>query len=156
MAGFLQGAGHSVTVFNRTGSKAENWQNEYGGSIASTPREAANSADIVFCCVGNDDDVRQVILGDDGVLAGTSDGSMIVDHTTASAMVACEVYEKAQNKGVEFLDAPLSGGQAGAESGQLTIMVGGDRSSYERVLPVMDCYAKACTLIGAVGSGQKA
>ncbi len=156
MAGFLQGAGHSVTVFNRTISKAENWHDEYGGSIALTPREAANSADIVFCCVGNDDDVRQVILGDNGVLAGTSNGSVIVDHTTASATVGCEVYDQAQTKGVEFLDAPLSGGQAGAESGQLTIMVGGDLPAYERARPVMDCYAKVCTLIGDVGSGQKA
>ncbi len=156
MAGFLAKAGHDVTVFNRTTSKAVAWQKEYGGSVATTPREAAAAAEIVFCCVGNDDDVRQVILGADGVLAGTSKGSVIVDHTTASASVACEVYKLSQKKSVEFLDAPLSGGQAGAESGQLTIMVGGDRSTYERVLPAMECYAKACTLIGEVGCGQKA
>ncbi len=156
MAGFLVRAGHDVTVFNRTTSKALAWQKEYGGSTAVTPRDAAAGAELVFCCVGNDDDVRQVILGDDGVLAGTAGGAVIVDHTTASALVAREVYEQAQNKDVDFLDAPLSGGQAGAESGQLTIMVGGDRPAYERVLPVMDCYAKACTLIGEVGSGQKA
>jgi 3-hydroxyisobutyrate dehydrogenase-like beta-hydroxyacid dehydrogenase len=156
MAGFLANAGHAVTVFNRTTSKAEAWQKEYGGSVATTPREAATGAEIVFCCVGNDDDVRQVILGDDGVLAGTSSGSVIVDHTTASALVACEVYDLARQKGVDFLDAPLSGGQAGAESGQLTIMVGGDQPAYGRILPVMDCYAKACTLIGEAGCGQKA
>jgi len=156
MAGFLVQSGHDVTVFNRTGSKAEAWQKEHGGSVAATPREAAADAEIVFCCVGNDDDVRQVILGEDGILDGISSGSVIVDHTTASAQVACEVYDLAREKGVDFLDAPLSGGQAGAESGQLTIMAGGDQLIYERVLPVMDCYAKACTLIGKAGSGQKA
>ena len=156
MAGFLVNAGHDVTVFNRTTSKAEAWHKEFGGSVAGTPREAAAAAEIVFCCVGNDNDVRQVILGDDGMMAGASSGSIIVDHTTASAQVACEVHDLAQEKGVDFLDAPLSGGQAGAESGQLTIMVGGDRVAYERALPVMDCYAKACTLIGEVGCGQKA
>jgi 3-hydroxyisobutyrate dehydrogenase-like beta-hydroxyacid dehydrogenase len=156
MAGFLAKAGHDVTVFNRTTKKADAWQKQYTGSVAATAREAAAAAEIVFCCVGNDDDVRQVILGDDGVLAGISKGSVIVDHTTASAKVACEVYDLAQTKGVDFLDAPLSGGQAGADSGQLTIMVGGDQPAYDRILPVMDCYAKACTLIGEVGSGQKA
>ncbi|MCH7538362.1 MAG: NAD(P)-dependent oxidoreductase [Proteobacteria bacterium] len=156
MAGFLAGAGHDVTVCNRTRSKADAWQEQYAGSVAATPQEAAAGAEIVFCCVGNDNDVRQVILGDNGVLAGISTGSVIVDHTTASATVACEVYGQAKNKGVDFLDAPLSGGQAGAESGQLTIMVGGDQLAYERILPVMDCYAKACTLIGDVGCGQKA
>ena len=156
MAGFLTGAGHDVTVCNRTRSKADAWQEQYAGSVAATPQEAAAGAEIVFCCVGNDSDVRQVILGDDGVLAGISTGSVIVDHTTASATVACEVYGQAKKMRVDFLDAPLSGGQAGAESGQLTIMVGGDQLAYERILPVMDCYAKACTLIGDVGCGQKA
>jgi 3-hydroxyisobutyrate dehydrogenase-like beta-hydroxyacid dehydrogenase len=156
MAGFLANAGHDVTVFNRTAYKAEAWQEKYGGSIAPTPQQAAIGAEIVFCCVGNDNDVREVILGSEGVLAGISSGSVIVDHTTASATVACEVYEKAREKGVDFLDAPLSGGQAGAEAGQLTIMVGGDRDVFERILPVMDCYAKACTLIGEAGCGQKA
>ena len=156
MAGFLAGAGHDVTVCNRTRSKADAWQEQYAGSVAATPQEAAAGAEIVFCCVGNDNDVRQVILGDDGVLAGISTGSVIVDHTTASATVACEVYGQAKKMRVDFLDAPLSGGQAGAESGQLTIMVGGDQLAYERILPVMDCYAKACTLIGDVGCGQKA
>jgi 3-hydroxyisobutyrate dehydrogenase-like beta-hydroxyacid dehydrogenase len=156
MAGFLAKAGHEVTVYNRTRRKAVAWESEYGGLVAKTPMEAAAGAEIAFCCVGNDDDVRQVILGEDGVLAGVASGAVVVDHTTASATVACDVYEQARERGVGFLDAPLSGGQAGAESGQLTIMVGGDQPTYERVLPVMDCYAKACTLIGSAGSGQKA
>jgi 3-hydroxyisobutyrate dehydrogenase-like beta-hydroxyacid dehydrogenase len=156
MAGYLAAAGHEVTVFNRTTEKARAWCDEHSGTMADTPAKAAANAEIVFCCVGNDDDVRSVILGDGGVLSGISAGSIIVDHTTASALVAREVYDAAKTQGVEFLDAPLSGGQAGAESGQLTIMVGGDSGVYDRVLPVMDCYAKACTLIGEVGSGQKA
>ena len=156
MAGYLVKAGHEVTVFNRTVAKAEQWCSEFGGSSAETPAAAAVNAEIVFCCVGNDDDVRAVILGADGVLAGIADGGVIVDHTTASASVAGEVAEAAAVKNAGFLDAPLSGGQAGAENGQLTIMVGGDEAVYERVLPVMDCYAKAITLIGSVGSGQLA
>jgi 3-hydroxyisobutyrate dehydrogenase-like beta-hydroxyacid dehydrogenase len=156
MAGYLVKAGHEVTVYNRTASKAAKWCSEFGGTSAGTPEEAARDAEIAFCCVGNDDDVRSVVLGDSGMLAGIAEGSVIVDHTTASALVAGEVAEAAAAKGVGFLDAPLSGGQAGAESGQLTIMVGGDEAVYERVLPVMDCYAKAITLIGSVGSGQLA
>jgi 3-hydroxyisobutyrate dehydrogenase-like beta-hydroxyacid dehydrogenase len=156
MAGYLKKAGHEVAVFNRTTAKAEEWCSLYGGERAATPAEAAKNAEIVFCCVGNDDDVRAVILGEDGILAGIADGGVIVDHTTASAVVAREVADAAAGKNVGFLDAPLSGGQAGAENGQLTIMVGGDEAVYERVLPVMDCYAKAITLIGSVGSGQLA
>jgi len=156
MAGYLARAGHEVTVYNRTRAKAEAWCRSHEGRVASTPRAAAEGADIVFSCVGNDDDVRQVLLGDAGVLAGIPAGGVIVDHTTASARVAREVYDAARRRGVDFLDAPLSGGQAGAESGQLTIMVGGDLPVYERVLPVMSCYAKACTRIGDVGDGQKA
>jgi 3-hydroxyisobutyrate dehydrogenase-like beta-hydroxyacid dehydrogenase len=156
MAGYLINAGHEVVVFNRTTSKADDWVDQYGGTREDTPSSAASEAEIVFCCVGNDDDVRAVILGDDGVLHGISDGSVIVDHTTASATVARDVYAAAAAKNVGFLDAPLSGGQAGAENGQLTIMVGGDEDVYQRALPVMDCYAKACTLIGPVGSGQLA
>jgi 3-hydroxyisobutyrate dehydrogenase-like beta-hydroxyacid dehydrogenase len=156
MAGYLAQAGHDVAVFNRTASKASAWQDENGGSIAATPAEAAANAEIVFCCVGNDADVREVILGDQGVLAGISGGSVVVDHTTASAQIACEIHALAQKKDVDFLDAPLSGGQAGAEAGQLTIMVGGSQAAYDRVLPVMNSYAKACTIIGDVGSGQKA
>jgi len=156
MAGYLINAGHEVVVFNRTASKADAWVDQHGGAREDTPSSAASEAEIVFCCVGNDDDVRAVILGDGGVLHGISDGSVIVDHTTASATVAREVYAAAAAKNVGFLDAPLSGGQAGAENGQLTIMVGGDEEVYQRALPVMDCYAKACTLIGPVGSGQLA
>jgi len=156
MAGYLVQAGHEVTVFNRNPARANKWQEQYGGEIAATPAAAAQGAEIVFSCVGNDDDVRDVILAEDGILQGIAAGGVIVDHTTASAVVAREVYDAAEEKEVGFLDAPLSGGQAGAENGQLTIMVGGDDLVYERVLPVMDAYAKACTLIGSVGSGQLA
>jgi len=156
MAGYLANAGHDVTVYNRTKEKASSWAAEYSGAVTDTPAAAAANAEIVFCCVGDDPDVRAVILGGDGVLEGIGDGAVIVDHTTASATVAREVYEAAKQKNVGFLDAPLSGGQAGAESGQLAIMVGGDTDVFERVLPVMQCYAKACTHIGPVGSGQLA
>lgn len=156
MAGYLHKAGHDVTVYNRTTAKSEQWCMQYGGALASTPEKAASDAEIAFVCVGNDDDVREVILGADGVLAGTPEGGIIVDHTTASAVVAREVAEAAAPKNVGFLDAPLSGGQAGAENGQLTIMVGGDDDTFERTRPVMDAYAKAITLIGPVGSGQMA
>jgi 3-hydroxyisobutyrate dehydrogenase-like beta-hydroxyacid dehydrogenase len=156
MAGLLAGAGHEVTVYNRTRAKAEAWQKNHDGATADTPAAAAAVAEIVFCCVGDDPDVRVVILGDEGVLEGISDGAVVVDHTTATAKVAREVHQAAKEKNVGFLDAPLSGGQAGAQSGQLSIMVGGDTDVYERVLPVMQCYAKACTHIGPVGSGQLA
>ena len=156
MAGFLAKAGHATTVYNRTSSKAEKWVAEYGGSSASTPRKAATGADIVFCCVGNDDDVRDVILGEDGVLNGVDKGAIIVDHTTASATIAREIHAAASQKGVGFLDAPVSGGQAGAENGQLTVMVGGDAEVFDRAAPVIDCFAKAITRIGPVGSGQLA
>jgi 3-hydroxyisobutyrate dehydrogenase len=156
MAGHLVRAGHDVTVYNRTESKAEAWCREYGGRRATTPADAAAGADIAFSCVGNDRDVRSVLLGEHGVLQGIASGAVVIDHTTASAVVAREVHDAARERGAAFLDAPLSGGQAGAEKGQLTIMVGGERASFERVLPVMQSYAKACTLIGPVGSGQKA
>ena len=156
MAGYLQKAGHEVTVYNRTAAKAEAWVAEYGGQSAATPAAAAANAEVAFCCVGNDDDVRAVTVETDGILDGLASGSLLVDHTTASATVAREVAEAAAAKGVDFLDAPLSGGQAGAESGQLTIMVGGDPDVYERALPLLDCYAKACTRIGPVGDGQRA
>ena len=156
MAGYLAGAGHEVTVFNRTTAKADAWVDQYGGTRVDTPSAAAANAEIAFCCVGNDDDVRAVVLGEDGMLHGIADGSIIVDHTTASAAVAREVCDAAVKRNVGFLDAPLSGGQAGAENGQLTIMVGGDEDVYQRALPVIGCYAKACTLIGPVGSGQLA
>ena len=156
MAAYLAKAGHEVTVYNRTVEKAEKWCMERGGALASTPAKAADDAEIVFACVGNDDDVREVVLGDDGILQGIPAGSIIVDHTTASANVAREVAEAAAAKAVGFLDAPLSGGQAGAENGQLTIMVGGDEAVFARAQPVMDAYAKAITLIGPVGCGQLA
>lgn len=156
MAGYLVKAGHDVTVYNRTVEKAEKWCQQHGGALASTPGKAASDAEIVFVCVGNDDDVRSVTLGDDGILGEIPGRGVIVDHTTASAVVAREVAEAADAKAVGFLDAPLSGGQAGAENGQLTIMVGGAEDTFARVSPVMDCYAKAITLIGPVGSGQLA
>lgn len=156
MAGFLQKAGHEVTVYNRTTAKADAWVAEYGGHSAATPAEAAASADVAFCCVGNDDDVRAVTIDKHGILEGMANGGLLVDHTTASATVAREVAEAAAKQGVDFLDAPLSGGQAGAESGQLTIMVGGDQAVFDRALPLLDCYAKACTRIGPVGDGQRA
>ena len=156
MAGYLAGAGHQVTVYNRTSKKAASWLRQFTGHSAATPKAAADDADIIFACVGNDDDVREVLLGDNGALQGAQPGAIIVDHTTASAEVAREIHKAAAAREVGFLDAPLSGGQAGAENGQLTIMVGGDTDVFERALPVMNCYAKACTLIGPVGSGQLA
>ena len=156
MAGYLAQAGHDVTVFNRTAGKAESWLRTYRGLAASTPSAAAKGADIVFCCVGNDDDVREVVIGESGALGSMSEGSILVDHTTASATLARELYETAANRGIGFLDAPLSGGQAGAENGQLTIMVGGDDRVFERAHEPMDSYAKAITLIGPAGAGQLA
>lgn len=156
MAGFLSKAGHDVVVYNRTVSKAEAWTGEFGGSSAATPATAAEDADIVFSCVGNDNDVREVILGKSGVLNGISPGAVIVDHTTASATIAREIHVRAAEKAVGFLDAPVSGGQAGAENGQLTVMVGGDPDVFRRAAPVLDCYAKAITHIGPTGSGQLA
>ena len=156
MAGYLAKGGHDTVVYNRTASTAARWVEEYGGNSAPTPKEAATGADIVFCCVGNDDDVRDVLLGEDGVLAGIGSGGIIVEHTTASASIAREIHAAAAEKGVGFLDAPVSGGQAGAENGQLTVMVGGDQDILARAQPAIDCYAKAVTLIGAVGSGQLA
>jgi len=156
MAGYLSKAGHDVVVYNRTASKAAQWREQFEGTSAATPAEAANGCDIVFTCVGNDDDVRQVVLGADGVLSGAAAGAIIVDHTTASASLAREIHGVAAERSIGFLDAPLSGGQAGAENGQLTIMVGGDAELFDRASPVMDAYAKAITLIGPVGSGQLA
>ena len=156
MAGYLARSGHDVVVYNRTTAKADDWCGEHNGSAALTPLEAARDAEIVFCCVGNDDDVREVLLGEHGALHELSAGATVVDHTTASAELARELYADCMAKSVDFLDAPLSGGQAGAENGQLTIMVGGDGAAFERVAPVIDCYAKAMTLIGPAGSGQTA
>ena len=156
MAGYLANSGHDVVVYNRTTARAKAWCASYQGNAMLTPLEAAKDADIVFCCVGNDDDVREVLLGENGALHGVSAGATIVDHTTASAELARELYAEFVAKSVDFLDAPLSGGQAGAESGQLTIMVGGDQGVFDRISPVMHCYAKAMTLIGPAGSGQLA
>jgi len=156
MAGYLAKAGHEVTVYNRTAAKAESWCAEFSGATAATPGEAARNAEIVFSCVGNDDDVREVLLGDDGVLAAVADGALIVDHTTASATTAREIAALAADRAVGFLDAPVSGGQAGAENGQLTVMVGGEKKDFERAAPVIDSFAKATTHIGPVGSGQLA
>ncbi|MCP3664934.1 MAG: NAD(P)-dependent oxidoreductase [Gammaproteobacteria bacterium] len=154
MAGYLQKAGHRVTVYNRTTAKADQWVAEYGGSSASSPSLASAGADIVFVCVGNDDDLRSVIYGERGVLAGIPENALLIDHTTASADVAREIAGIAVNQSVSFLDAPVSGGQAGAENGALTVMVGGDEEAFSRASPVMDVYAKAVTLMGPVGSGQ--
>ncbi len=153
MAGHLQNNGHDVTVYNRTAAKAEKWAAEYGGAFADTPAKAAAGAAFVFSCVGNDDDLRSVVFGDDGILAGM-DGGIYCDHTTASATVAREVAEKAAEQGIGFLDGPVSGGQAGAENGKLTVMVGGDTATFDAAKPVIDSYALAVTLMGDVGSGQ--
>jgi len=156
MAGYLAKAGHDTVVYNRTAAKASTWVAEFGGSSAPTPGEAADGTDVVFVCVGNDDDVREVILGETGVLGGMVAGGIIVDHTTASATIAREIHAAAKKRSVGFLDAPVSGGQAGAESGQLTVMVGGDEEAFSRAAPVIDCFAKAITRIGPAGSGQLA
>ena len=154
MAGHLANAGRSVTVFNRTQEKADEWLSKYEGSSKRTPAEAAEGADFVFMCVGNDNDVRSVSYGDSGVFAGASEGSVIVDHTTASPNLAKELDETAREQGKHFLDAPLSGGQAGADNGALTIMIGGDRQIYDRTVPVIDCYTKVCKWMGSAGTGQ--
>ena len=155
MAGhLLKKGGHDVTVYNRTAAKAQQWVKEYGGKSASTPREAAKDCEFVMMCVGNDDDVRSVVYGDDGVLAGMKKGATLVDHTTASATVAREVHAKAKEKGIGFVDAPVSGGQAGAVNGQLGIMCGGEQAVFDKAKPVLDVYAKMCALIGGPGAGQ--
>ena len=154
MAGHLARAGHEVTVFNRSPAKADAWRAEYGGKSARTPAEAAKGADIVLMCVGNDDDVRAVATGHDGALAGMAKGAVLVDHTTASAGVAREVHGAAAAKGLGFLDAPVSGGQAGAQNGKLTIMVGGDEATFARAETVLAHYARAVTLMGPSGAGQ--
>ena len=155
MAGHLAKRGnHSVTVFNRTGAKAEKWVSEYGGKAAPTPRAAAEGADFVFTCVGNDDDLRSVTTGPGGAFEGMQKGAIYIDNTTASAIVARELDTAASSRGFNSLDAPVSGGQAGAENGQLTVMVGGDPAAFERARPVINCYAKMVGLMGPAGSGQ--
>jgi 3-hydroxyisobutyrate dehydrogenase-like beta-hydroxyacid dehydrogenase len=154
MARHLKTKGHDVTVYNRTASKARAWVEAHGGASADTPREAASGAAIVFCCVGNDDDLRHVTLGPDGAFAGMEAGSIFVDHTTASANVARELAGTAGERGIGFVDAPVSGGQAGAENGVLTVMCGGEPEAYSRVEPVIMSFARACRLMGPSGSGQ--
>ena len=154
MAGHLAAKGHDVTVYNRTGAKAESWLGRNRGKAAATPAEAAQGADFVFTCVGNDDDLRQVVLGPDGALAGMGEGAVLVEHTTTSAIVAREVDAAARQAGIGFLDAPVSGGQAGAENGVLTIMVGGDAAAFARAEPVMGAYGRTIVHMGAAGNGQ--
>jgi len=154
MARHLAAKGHEVTVYNRTTAKADAWVSENGGRAARTPREAAQGQEIVFACVGNDDDLRQVTTGADGAFHGMSQGAIFVDHTTASAEVARELYAAAKDKGFSFIDAPVSGGQAGAENGVLTVMCGGDADAYARAEPAIMSFARACRLMGEAGAGQ--
>lgn len=155
MAGYLSKAGYSSKVFNRTKAKADTWASECQGQACETPKQAALDADVVFVCVGNDDDVRSVVFGEDGILAGLKPGAVLVDHTTTSAELAIELAAAAKENGNSFIDAPVSGGQAGAENGVLTIMCGGDQSVFDAVAPVMDVYAKQITLLGENGQGQR-
>ncbi len=154
MAGHLKSAGHEVTVYNRTAAKAEAWAAEHGGASAPKPREAATGAEYVMSCVGNDDDLRSVCLGEDGAFAGMQAGSIFIDHTTVSAKVTRELYEAAKAQGISFVDAPISGGQAGAENGVLSVMCGGDAEAYAKAEPVIDAYARICRRIGETGAGQ--
>jgi len=155
MAGhLLKKGGHDVTVYNRTRAKAEQWAKEYGGKHAATPREAAKDCDFVMMCVGNDDDIRSVVYGDNGALAGMKKGAVLVDHTTASAVIARELFEETKKRGIGFIDAPVSGGQAGAQNGQLGIMCGGEEATFAKAKPVIDVYAKMAALIGGPGAGQ--
>ena len=154
MAGHLVKAGHEVTVYNRTTTTAERWQGEFKNATAATPAQAARGADLVFACVGNDHDLRSVTTGSEGAFSGMADGAIFVDHTTASADVARELSQAAVKQGFQFLDAPVSGGEAGAQNGALTVMVGGDQDAYDRAAPVIDCFAKSCKLMGPSGHGQ--
>ena len=154
MAGHLVAAGHRVTVYNRTTAKAERWVAEHGGAMAATPAAAAEGAEYVFLCVGDDPDVLAMTTGADGVLETMEEGAVLVDHTTASAVIARNVYAAAAAQGVGFVDASISGGQAGAENGVLTVMCGGDQAEFDRVAPVIDAYSRACNLLGGPGSGQ--
>jgi len=156
MAGYISKSGHNVTVYNRTKSKAEKWINEYKGKLAETPEEAAKESDFVFTCVGNDDDLKEVAVGKKGVFNSIKKGSIYIDNTTASATAARELHKKAKAKGFGFLDAPVSGGQAGAEKGALTVMVGGDKEDFYKAKSVIDCYSKKVQLLGPTGSGQLA
>ena len=156
MAGYISKAGHDVTVYNRTSAKADKWTGTYKGKTASTPAEAAKDADFIFTCVGNDNDLKEVTTGPDGAFQNIKKGAVFIDNTTASAQVARELFNTATEKGFGFLDAPVSGGQAGAENGALTVMVGGQQSDFEKAEPIIDCYRKKIKLLGSAGSGQLA
>lgn len=154
MAGYIAKAGHDVTVYNRTAAKADAWVKEFGGAMSPTPAGAAADCDFVFCCVGNDNDLRAVTIGENGAFSAMKAGGIFVDNTTASAEAARELSEAATKAGFEFLDAPVSGGQAGAENGALTVMVGGDQAVFDKAQPIIDCYAKMIGLMGPAGAGQ--
>jgi 3-hydroxyisobutyrate dehydrogenase len=155
MAGHIrEKGGHDLTVYNRSAAKAEDWAAKFGGQTAATPAEAARGAEFVFCCVGNDNDLREVTLGPDGAFQALGEGAVFIDNTTASADIARELYAAAKERGAGFLDAPVSGGQAGAENGKLTVMVGGDDADFARAQPVIDCYAQKVKLLGTAGAGQ--
>jgi len=155
MAGHIRRkGGHDLTVYNRNSAKAEAWSKEFGGATAPTPQDAAKDADFVFCCVGNDNDLREVTLGAKGAFNGVRKGAVFIDNTTASANIARELYAAAKGKGFDFLDAPVSGGQAGAQNGVLTVMIGGDQAPFDKAKPVIDTYARMATLIGPAGAGQ--
>ncbi|MGB0439097.1 MAG: NAD(P)-dependent oxidoreductase [Primorskyibacter sp.] len=154
MAGYLAKAGHDVTVYNRTATKAEAWVAEHGGASAATPRAAAEGAEFVMACVGNDDDLRSVCVGAEGAFAGMAAGAIFVDHTTVSAQVTRDMDAAAREAGLSFVDAPISGGQAGAENGALVVMCGGDQAAYDRAVPMIDAYAKLCSRLGDSGAGQ--
>ena len=156
MAGYISKAGHNVTVFNRTKSKAEKWVSEYKGKLAETPAKAAKDAEYIFTCVGNDNDLREVTFGDNGIFKTIQKGSVYIDNTTASATIAREIHEYAQKNGFGSLDAPVSGGQAGAENGALTVMIGGDQADFDKAKDKIDCYSKKMKLLGSAGSGQLA
>ena len=156
MAGYISKAGHNVTVFNRTGSKADKWINDYKGSKAESPAKAAAGADFVFTCVGNDNDLREVTFGESGIFKTIKKESIYIDNTTASATIAREIYEYSKKNGFGFLDAPVSGGQAGAENGALTVMIGGDQENYDKAKNVINCYSKKMKLLGKAGNGQLA
>lgn len=154
MAGHLASAGHDVTVFNRTTAKAEKWVDEFGGALGTTPAEAVKGAELVMACVGNDDDLRAVCTGEGGAFAAMTKGAVFVDHTTVSAKVTREMYSAAKDAGLSFVDAPISGGQAGAENGVLSVMCGGDADSFAKAEPIIDIYSKICRRIGDSGAGQ--
>ena len=156
MAGYISKGGHNVTVYNRTGSKADKWLKDFKGKKADTPKDAAKDADYIFTCVGNDNDLREVTFGDNGIFKSIKKGAVYVDNTTASATIAREIYSYAKKNGFGFLDAPVSGGQAGAENGALTVMVGGDQEDFDKALDKIDCYSKKVKLLGKSGSGQLA